>query len=73
MPSVALTGLAESGDRLRALTAGFQVHLVKPVEPGELVHTLFTLAGRAGEPGAGELPPGGVPPTSFTSPRREIH
>ena len=74
MPSVALTGLAEPGDRLRALMAGFQVHLAKPVEPGKLVHTLYTLAGRGGEPGTtGELPPGGVPPTSFTSPRREIH
>ena len=46
MPAVALTGLAQPGDRVRTLMAGFQVHLVKPVEADELVQTLYTLAGR---------------------------
>jgi len=53
VPAVALTGLAQAGDRIRALMAGFQVHLAKPVEPQELVSTLATLAGR---PGAGGRP-----------------
>ena len=46
MPAAALTGLAEQGHRVRALAAGFQMHLVKPVEPGLLVATLQTLTGR---------------------------
>jgi ATP-binding cassette subfamily B protein len=48
VPAVALTGLAQAGDRIRALMAGFQVHLAKPVEPQELVSTLAALAGRPG-------------------------
>ena len=46
LPAIALTGLAQSGDRVRALMAGFQVHLTKPVEARELVSTLYTLARR---------------------------
>jgi ATP-binding cassette subfamily B protein len=46
LPAVALTGHAQPGDRIRALMAGFQVHLAKPVEPVELVSTLAALAGR---------------------------
>jgi len=48
LPAVALTGHAQPGDRIRALMAGFQVHLAKPVEPAELVSTLAALAGRGG-------------------------
>jgi ATP-binding cassette subfamily B protein len=47
MPAVALTGHAEAGDRVRALMAGFQVHLAKPVNPHELVSTIYTLCGRS--------------------------
>ena len=36
-PAVALTALARSEDRRRALMAGFQMHLPKPVEPAELL------------------------------------
>jgi ATP-binding cassette subfamily B protein len=72
MPSIALTGLAEAGDRTRALMAGFQVHLVKPVEPDELIQTLYNLAGRRGGDAAPDpLPPASTPPP--TSPRREMH
>lgn len=46
MSAVALTGLAQPGDRVRALMAGFQAHLVKPVAPQELVATLAALAAR---------------------------
>jgi CheY-like chemotaxis protein len=36
-PAVALTAFARSDDRRRALMAGFQMHLPKPVEPAELL------------------------------------
>ncbi|ALV06501.1 ATP-binding cassette domain-containing protein [Roseateles depolymerans] len=44
LPAVALTGLAQPEDRLRALVAGFQRHLAKPVNPDELVRALHQLA-----------------------------
>jgi len=37
MPAIALTAYARAEDRARALHAGFQMHIAKPVEPGELV------------------------------------
>lgn len=43
LPAIALTGLAQPGDRLRTLLAGFQAHLVKPVEIGELLATARAL------------------------------
>lgn len=43
LPAVALTGMAEPGDRMQSLMAGFQVHLAKPVEPHELLDTLAQL------------------------------
>lgn len=46
VPAVALTAYAQTTDRLRALDAGFQTHLVKPVEPGELIMTIAALTGR---------------------------
>jgi ATP-binding cassette subfamily B protein len=46
MPAVALTGHARPEDRLRALMAGFQIHLAKPIDPQILVETLARLAGR---------------------------
>ena len=42
--------------------AGFQVHLAKPVDPRELVSTLYTLSGRAG-PGAEPAADSSFPPT----------
>jgi two-component system CheB/CheR fusion protein len=41
---VALTGWGQEGDRKRALEAGFDHHLTKPVDPGAL-NELLTLAG----------------------------
>jgi hypothetical protein len=32
---------------MRALLAGFQIHVPKPVEPAELVTVVASLAGRA--------------------------
>ncbi|BAZ54014.1 response regulator receiver protein [Nostoc sp. NIES-4103] len=37
VPAVALTAYADSEDRIRALEAGFQTHVPKPVDPSELV------------------------------------
>src|SRR5262245_11283529 len=47
VPAVALTAFARSEDRTRALRAGFEMHLAKPVDPGELVQSVATLARRA--------------------------
>jgi CheY-like chemotaxis protein len=35
IPAVALTAYARSEDRVRALRAGYQVHMSKPIEPME--------------------------------------
>ena len=45
-PAVALTAYARSQDRERALAAGFQLHLAKPVEPDDLIVAVAELAGR---------------------------
>jgi signal transduction histidine kinase/ActR/RegA family two-component response regulator len=37
IPAVALTALARTEDRQRALLAGYQTHISKPVDPAELV------------------------------------
>jgi signal transduction histidine kinase/ActR/RegA family two-component response regulator len=42
-PAIALTAFARSEDRTRAMLAGYQVHLSKPIEPRELVATLKSL------------------------------
>jgi signal transduction histidine kinase/ActR/RegA family two-component response regulator len=49
LPAIALTAFARSEDRTRALRAGFQVHVSKPVEPSELVATVASIVGRTGE------------------------
>ena len=48
IPAAALTAYARSEDRLRALAAGFQIHVPKPVQPEELVTVVASLAGRIG-------------------------
>ena len=53
--ALALTAYARAADRMRALEAGFQMHLSKPVEPAELVVTVAALAKLA----ADRLPGGG--------------
>ena len=47
IPAIAMTAFARSGDRSRALSSGFQVHIAKPVEPSELVATVASVTGRA--------------------------
>jgi signal transduction histidine kinase/CheY-like chemotaxis protein len=44
IPAVALTAYARVEDRVNILTAGFQMHVVKPVEPAELVAVVASLA-----------------------------
>ena len=46
IPALALTAFARSEDRKRALVAGFQAHLAKPFDVGELVLLVADLVGR---------------------------
>lgn len=46
LPAVALTALTRIEDRVKALAAGFQMHVAKPVEPAELLAVVSSLAGR---------------------------
>jgi len=47
IPAAALTAFARSEDRTRALQSGFEMHLAKPVDPGELVASVATLVRRS--------------------------
>jgi CheY-like chemotaxis protein len=65
IPAAALTAYARSEDRVKALRAGFHIHLSKPVDPAELVAAVAALAkrrfaneGRAAS--ADETPPSDV-------------
>ncbi|MDQ2856985.1 MAG: hybrid sensor histidine kinase/response regulator, partial [Acidobacteriota bacterium] len=51
IPAVAITAYAREEDRERALSAGYQEYLAKPVEPLELIAILAKLAGRTGAVG----------------------
>src|SRR5262245_30391200 len=46
IPAIALTAHARSEDRLRALQAGFHMHVAKPVEPAELAVVIASLTTR---------------------------
>jgi signal transduction histidine kinase len=46
IPAIALTAFARSEDRLKALLAGYQAHVVKPAEPEELITLAASLLGR---------------------------
>jgi len=50
LPAAALTAYADATDRARALAAGFQAHLAKPVDPAELVAVVAELAYPTREP-----------------------
>lgn len=45
-PAVALTAFAHPEDRTRALLAGYQFHIPKPIDPAELLAALATLSAR---------------------------
>ncbi len=46
LPAIALTAFARSEDRRRAMLAGFDLHIAKPVEPAELIAAVARLARR---------------------------
>jgi CheY-like chemotaxis protein len=48
IPAIALTAYARVEDRLRALRAGYQMHVPKPVELAELVAVAASLTNRPG-------------------------
>jgi CheY-like chemotaxis protein len=48
IPAAALSAFARSEDRRRAMLAGFQTHVAKPVEADELLAVVASLAGRVG-------------------------
>jgi PAS domain S-box-containing protein len=47
VPAVALTAYGRVEDRLRALSAGYQMHVAKPAEPAELAMVVASLAKRS--------------------------
>lgn len=46
VPAIALTAYARPADRDRALAAGYQEHVAKPVDPAELVRVVASVARR---------------------------
>jgi signal transduction histidine kinase/ActR/RegA family two-component response regulator len=44
IPALALTAYARVDDRLKVLSAGFQMHVPKPIEPAELIAVVHSLA-----------------------------
>jgi len=51
IPAVALTALARIEDRVKALSAGYQMHVAKPIEPVELVSMIASVASLSGRGG----------------------
>jgi PAS domain S-box-containing protein len=47
IPAVALTAFARSEDRRKAMRAGYQLHVSKPIESQELIITIASLVARA--------------------------
>lgn len=47
VPAIALTAYTKQEEKHKALSAGFQVHLPKPVEPNELLTNVANLAGKS--------------------------
>ncbi|HEX8322445.1 MAG TPA: ATP-binding protein [Tepidisphaeraceae bacterium] len=48
IPAIALTAYARVEDRIKAIAAGFQTHVAKPVEPAELVTLVAGVTGHTG-------------------------
>ena len=49
IPAVALTAYATQDDRVRVLTAGFQMHVPKPIDPAELTAAVASVARTIGK------------------------
>jgi ATP-binding cassette subfamily B protein len=56
VPAIAVSGYAQSRDRMRALMAGFQLHLAKPVKAPELIAAIHGLIDQADVISAGNPP-----------------
>lgn len=52
-PAIALTAYAGGDDARRAFSAGYQLHVTKPVDPDELTTRVANLAGRSGRAAGG--------------------
>ena len=50
IPAVAVTAHAMEEDRKKAIAAGFNQHIPKPIEPAQLVAVVANLAGQTGKP-----------------------
>jgi PAS domain S-box-containing protein len=46
IPAIAVTAYARAEDRFKAIQAGYQMHLAKPVEPAKLVEMVASLVNR---------------------------
>ncbi len=46
IPAIALTAYSRTKDRVQALSAGFQMHVPKPVNAAELAHAITSIIGR---------------------------
>ena len=68
IPAAALTAFARTEDRKRALLAGFQTHIAKPVDPAELTAAVASLACRTGT--SGQHKEGADDDHSAANPRR---
>jgi CheY-like chemotaxis protein len=49
IPAIALTAYARAQDRVRAIAAGYNTHIAKPIETRELVTIVRCLTGRLDE------------------------
>jgi CheY-like chemotaxis protein len=61
MVMIAVTGWGQEHDRQRSEAAGFERHLVKPVDPAQLLALLDTLPRRQALPAPPLAPGGGGP------------
>jgi CheY-like chemotaxis protein len=46
IPAIAVTAYSRTEDRVQAMTAGFQMHISKPVNASELAHAITSIIGR---------------------------
>jgi CheY-like chemotaxis protein len=51
-PAVALSAYGRTQDRTRSLSVGYNMHVPKPVDPGEFTAIIASLAGRRSGPGS---------------------
>jgi signal transduction histidine kinase/ActR/RegA family two-component response regulator len=64
VPAAAVTACARDDERQRALAAGFQLHLTKPLQPEQLAQAVSALARAASRPESAEVAPAAATPAS---------